>query len=216
MAVMLPESAVSSLVAACYPLWLVDRRNLVPVVAVVITIVCAGVIYLSRQLAPRSFSTTVVVGSAAPASNSSTAIGPHLDESTGMLTVQPGDQVDSNGVLVGVTSVVAPYTSQDPNRKPASGEFLLINVEVHNSLPPGGESLPLSLAANFELQDSSGQVYQPSSLPGTLQLVDGPLGPGATLDGALAYDVPLGRSYRLLFKSPRVSNGAIAIDLGRR
>jgi hypothetical protein len=196
----------------------VDRRNLVPAVAVAITIVCALAIYLNMQRRPGPVQTTVIVGSAQPSAGSSSdsPLGPHLDQDTGVLTIQAGDQVDSNGVLVGVTGVVAPFNTSDPSRQPSSGEFMLVNISVHNSLSQGGEVLTVSPAANFELQDTAGKVYPSTALPGAPSPPDGRLNPGATVNGGLTYDVPKGLSYRLLFKSPLVSNGEIIIDLGRQ
>ncbi len=187
-----------------------------PAVAIGISILCALVIYLNLQRKPSATDTHVIFGSAPPAGGESSAppLGPHLDQATGILTIQTGDQVDSNGVLIGVTSVVAPYGSSDPSRTPKSGEFMLVNVTVHNSLPQGGEVLSISPSANFELQDNSGKVYGSTQLPGAPEPPNGRVNPGATVSGGLTYNVPKGQSYRLLFKSPQVSNGEIIIDLG--
>ncbi|HEY8693651.1 MAG TPA: DUF4352 domain-containing protein, partial [Chloroflexota bacterium] len=144
-------------------------------------------------------------------------LGPRVDESNGILTIEAGDAVDSNGVLFGVTSVVAPYNSSGPAvTKPRAGEFMVINVQIHNSLAAGGDALTVSSASNFELQDANGRVYDKTSVPGAPRPPDGTIRPGETLDGALAYDVPVGQGYRLLFKETLVSQGEIIVDLGRR
>jgi len=125
--------------------------------------------------------------------------------------------VDSNGVLFGVTSVAAPYTSAgNAGAKPRAGELMVIDVEIHNSLASGGATLTISSASNFELQDASGRTYAETSLSGAPKPPNGKIGPGETLEGGLAYDVPAGQNYRLLFKQPRVSQGEIVVDLGRR
>ncbi|MFI5267699.1 MAG: DUF4352 domain-containing protein [Chloroflexota bacterium] len=198
-----------------------DRRKTLPIAVIFITLVCVAVIYLSKNWPRSSSPTTVIVGSASPVGSSGVQgvapIGPHLDESNGILTIDAGDSVDSNGVLFGVTSVVAPYTSSGATAaKPRAGEFMVVNVQVHNSLTAGGDPLTISSATNFELQDATGRVYDETTVPGAPKAPDGKIGPGETLDGGLAYDVPLGQNYRLLFKETLVSQGVIVVDLGRR
>ncbi|HEX6511767.1 MAG TPA: hypothetical protein VF157_05685, partial [Chloroflexota bacterium] len=137
-----------------------SRQNTLPVALLVAVLACAAVIYLSTQRHGGP-TTVVIAGSASPTQPSSAAIAPHVDETSGLLTIGLGDSVDSNGVLVGATSVVAPYTS--PQASPRSGEFMLVNVEVHNSRSPGGNSLTISSGDSFELQDATGRSYRPTS-----------------------------------------------------
>jgi hypothetical protein len=199
-----------------------DRRQSLPLAVIVITLVCVAVIYLSKNWPRSSPQTTVIVGSASAVGSSGVQgpapIGPHVDESSGVLTIDTGDSVDSNGVLFGVISVVAPYTAGAASAaaapKPGASELMLVNVEVHNSLAAGGEALTISSTANFELQDANGRVYDETTAPGAPKPPDGKIGPGETLDGGLAYNVPSGQSYRLLFKETLVSQGVIVVDLG--
>jgi len=194
----------------------VDRKASFPLTVGFIVIVCAAAIYFSLNVRKGEPTTHVIAGSANPAalaSASSTTIEPHVDEQTGTLVIQAGDEVDSNGILVGVTGVTAPYSAG--NSKPSNGQFMLVNVEVHNSLDPGGAALNISPASTFELQDASGRTWAPTTLTGAPTAPSGQINPGATLNGALAYDVPTGIDYRLLFKNPQVSNGEIIIELGK-
>lgn len=198
-----------------------DRRKSLPIAVIFITLVCVAVIYLSRNWPKSSPATTVIAGSASPVASLGVQgvapIGPHLDESNGVLTIGAGDSVDSNGVLFGVTSVVAPYTSgAAAAAKPSTGEFMVVNVQVHNSLTTGGAPLTISSASNFELQDANGRVYDEATVPGAPKPPDGKLQPGETLDGGLAYDVPSGQDYRLVFKQTLVSQGMIVVELGQR
>ena len=193
---------------------------MLPLAVLVITVVFVGAIYLSKNLGrpPRP---TVIVGSASPVAAASAAvrvtIEPHVDESNGILTIGVGDAVDSHGVLFGVTSVLVPFNgSGSVAPRPRTGEVMVVNVQLHNSLPTGSDALTISSASNFELQDANGRVYQETSLPGAPKPPDGKIGPGETLNGGLAYDVPPGQSYQLLFKETLASKGEIIVDLGRR
>ena len=198
-----------------------DRRSALPLAAMVAMLIGAIVVYLLKTSGQNAAEVrTVVVGSASPISVAAPArvqIGPHVDESSGILTIGVGDSVDSNGVLFGVTGVQAPYTGPGTPSASATGapELIVINVEIHNSLSPGGDVVTIASASNFELQDESGRVYDQTSAEDAPKPPDGKIGPGQTLDGSLAYRAPAGQSYRLVFKEELVSQGRIAVDLGR-
>ena len=181
-------------------------------------LVGAVVVYLLRSSGQSSTpARTVIVGSASPGSvptsQAHAAVEPHVDESSGVLTIGVGDSVDSNGVLFSVTHVQAPYGSASA---PPGRELMLVSVELHNSLTTGGDALTIASGQNFEVQDDNGRSYDQTSAAGAPRPPDGKLAPGETLDGALAFQVPPGQNYRLLFKNALVSQGMIVVDLGQR
>jgi hypothetical protein len=194
-----------------------DRRTALPIAVLFVTAVAIACVYAISHWPTKVPSKVVITGSASalalPVSGRA-PLEPHVDENSGVLTIAAGDSVASNGVLFGVTNVVAPYTGGGAESR--AGELMLINVQIHNSLGSGGEPFSISSASNFELQDESGQVYNSVSVPGAAKPPDGSLRPGETMDGALAYDVPRGLSFRLLFKETLVSQGEIVVDLGPR
>lgn len=195
-----------------------DRRQALPIAIALALLLGAVVVYLVRTsgLSPTP-KTVVITGSASPGSvptsQTRTAVEPHVDESSGVLTIGVGDSVDSNGVLFGVTQVQAPYGSASP---PPGREVMLVSVQIHNSLTSGGDAMTIASSQNFELQDENGRTYDQTSAAGAPTPPDGKLAPGETLDGALAFQVPPGQNYRLLFKDPLVSQGVIVVDLGKR
>jgi len=197
----------------------VDRRQALPIAIALAMLVGAVAIYLARTSgrSPTATQTVVITGSASPGSvptsQTRTAIEPHVDESSGVLTIGVGDSIDSNGVLFGVTQVQAPYGSAGG---PPGRELMLVSVELHNSLTSGGDPLTIASRQNFELQDENGRMYDQTRAAGAPKPPDGKLAPGETLDGALAYQVLPGQSYRLLFKHTLVSQGVIVVDLGKR
>ena len=195
-----------------------DRRQALPIAIALAMVVGAVVIYLARTSGQSPTATrTVIVGSASPGSvptsQTRTAGEPHVDESSGGLTIGVGDAVDSNGVLFSVTQVQAPYGGASA---PAGRELMLVSVELHNSLTSGGDALTIASSQNFELQDANGRTYDLTSAAGAPKPPDGKLAPGDTLDGSLVFQVPPGQSYRLLFKHALVSQGVIVVDLGQR
>jgi hypothetical protein len=183
--------------------------------------VCGAVFILSGRMRGGDVPQRVVIyGSASPAPSSNAGaglqpVGPFTYSASGALTVGVGDLVDSNGLQVGVVDLVAPYPAADASSKPSRGQFLLVKAELHNSHAAGDAPLTISKTSSFELSDASGQVYQPVSVPGAPEPIDGRMAPGQTLDGAFVYDVPSGQSYAFHFKDDAFTNGEIIVDLGR-
>jgi len=194
-----------------------NRQNGLLYAAPVVVLICAAVLWWAHQLTSQP--KTVVIGAPLPlgaeASSGPAPLGPHVDEQTGVLTIAVGDAVDSNGVQIGVTNVTAPFTASGSNLA-TRGQFMLVDVQVHNSGDVNSPPFGVSSDTSFQLQDQNGEVYPETTVPGAPNAPAGNLSPGATVSGTLGYDVPPGRTYRLLFLNPQVSQGQIAIDLGAR
>jgi hypothetical protein len=172
-------------------------------------------LYLHRTPEVQIFTVGTPASPGADSSAGPQPIAPGVYDSTGALTLEVGDVADSNGISFGVIGLTAPFTASDPATKPAQGEFMLVTVEVHNTLDSGGQPLSISSAGNFELQDGSGQTYSPVIIPGAAKPPDGSISPGASLNGTLGYDVPSGQTFTLLFKNDQIFNGQILVDLGK-
>ncbi|GEM_PF-5362227 len=188
-----------------------------PFAVLLAMLVTAAVIFLSsrKPAAP----SRVVLGTPPPAAQASSSSGlqpvaPGVDEAAGVFTIQPGDVVVSNGVQFGVTSVTTPPAGE-AGRQPSQGQFMQVDVEVHNAAGAGDQPFAISSATDFELRDGAGQSYPATASIGTAKPPDGNLAPGTTLEGSLTYDVPTGRSFWLVFKNPLISNGAIVVELGK-
>jgi hypothetical protein len=141
-------------------------------------------------------------------------VAPGVSEVEGPLVLQVGESVDADGLLVGVPRVAAPYQPAG-GAVAARGQFLLVDVEAHNSGDRGGPSIALG-PGSFELRDDRQAAYQPVDVPGAQPPPWVTLQPGETVSGELAYDVPRGRRYRLLLKAPQLSQGLLIVDLGAR
>ena len=195
-----------------------SRQRMFSLAVCAVLVVCIAIVVRSMIVRDQSQASTVIVGSAPPIATATPdsgrqAVAPGVDVQTGVLTIQVGDAVDSNGVQLSVTKVTAPFTSQ--GHVPAQGQFMLVDVQVHNSEPANGDVLTISSLTNFQLVDGAGRSYQQAAVAGFPKPPDGSVSPGSTLSGSLAYDVPLGQSYRLLFNDKAISSGPIAVDLGK-
>lgn len=174
---------------------------------------CAAVIFLSVRRQPATSQPLLNPVAAQQPETNQTPIGPYLDEANGALTIQVGDTALFNGVSFGITNMTAPYS--DASAQPRKGELVRLDVEVRNTENAGGPPFAISGTQSFELQDEGGQTYPEASAPDAPKPPDGKIGPGASLQGSLVYDVPTGHTYHLLFKNDLLSNGEIVTELGR-
>lgn len=190
-----------------------DRRKLsVPFAALLAAAACAAVIFLSLHRSPPASKPALSPVDVQQPAGNQTPVGPHVDELSGALTIAVGDTALFNGVGFGVTNMTAPYT--DSSTQPRKGEFVKLDLEVRNTEAAGGPPFDVSGAQSFELQDDGGNSYPEASVSGGPTPPNGKLGPGASLQGSLVYDLPAGHAYRLLYKNDLLSNGEIITDLG--
>lgn len=130
---------------------------------------------------------------------------------SGPTTFKVGDVIKAGDLQLTVTKVDAPFNSSNQFIKPKNGQFLVVSVSMQNT---GTKSTNVSSMLSFELRDDAGQSYTETIVPDAPKPPDGEIAAGDKLAGALSFDVPKGKSYRLYFKNSLFTNGQAIIDLG--
>lgn len=147
---------------------------------------------------------TKVGGSPTPGASKPAARSPQV--------FKVGDLIKVGDLVLTVTGVQAPIKSGNEFIQPAKGRFLVVSILVENH---GAKAAAISSIANFELRDDGGQSYTETIVPDASKPPDGEIAPGDKLAGAVSYDVPVARHYRLYFKNAIFASGQVIIDLGQ-
>ncbi len=148
-------------------------RALAAVAVVVLGVVAVGASSSSDQTATKvgSGGTTVAGSKAATPS-----------------TFKVGDQVKLGDWTVVVNGVTDPYTPSDSFDAPDPGKRdVVVDATVTNG---SSSSQTVSSIACFTLQDSTAQEYDETIVTGVAKSPDGEVGPGQSVRGSIAYQVP--------------------------
>lgn len=123
-----------------------------------------------------------------------------------------GDTVELGDFTVTVNSTQIPFESGDEFITPNEGNiFITADTSVTNI---GDEPATVSSIACFEVRDDTGQSYSLALVTGTPDPPDGEVGPGETIRGTLAYEVPQSATgLQLRFQCDLLSTGSAVINL---
>jgi hypothetical protein len=175
-------------------------RTLAAVVAVAMGVVAVGASSSSDQTATKvgSGGSTTVSGAGAKATTPS--------------TFKVGDQVKLGSWTIVVNGVTDPYNPPDGFDAPDPGQRdVVVDATVTNG---SSSSETVSSLACFTLQDSTAQAYDETVVTGVPKAPDGDVGPGQSLRGSIAYQVPTAATGLVLhFNCDLFSGGSADVAL---
>ncbi|WP_202078798.1 DUF4352 domain-containing protein [Caldalkalibacillus salinus] len=126
------------------------------------------------------------------------------EETANTQNLAVGDTVNFNGLLVTVNSVE--YSQGNDFESPSEDVFLVVDVSIENETD---ESENISSMLMTELVDPEGYSYDITIYTDAQGSLDGEVGPGRTMRGQVAFDVPDHESYEFIFSDPFQSGQAI-------
>jgi len=108
-------------------------------------------------------------------------------------TYTVGQSAKTGGMDVTVYAFKNPYPpTNDAFNAPAGQQYVTVDVQVTN---PDSKSQPFSSLIGFHLLDSANRQYDETIVPGlSPSAPDGQIGPGQSIRGYAAFEVPAGTS----------------------